>query len=90
MPRFSVRQPDLRFILPVCLTLVLLVSASIIASPVAQAAGVYVVDSTADTSDGRVGDGACDDGTGSCTLRAALEEANAAPGPDAGPMADAA
>lgn len=35
-----------------------------------------VVDSTLDTGDANVGNGICDDGAGSCTLRAAIEEAN--------------
>lgn len=34
------------------------------------------VDSTLDTADSNVGDGQCDDGSGNCTLRAAIEEAN--------------
>jgi hypothetical protein len=37
----------------------------------------YMVDSNADTSDKLPGDKNCDDGTGACTLRAAIEEANA-------------
>lgn len=35
------------------------------------------VDSTLDTPDSNVGDGICDDGSGNCTLRAAIEESNA-------------
>ncbi len=35
------------------------------------------VGSTDDTGDANPGDGICDDGTGQCTLRAAIEEANA-------------
>lgn len=41
-----------------------------------------VVNSIADTPDANPGDGICDDGTGNCTLRAAIEEANASPGFD--------
>lgn len=37
------------------------------------------VDSTLDTADANIGDGACDDGDGNCTLRAAIEEANSDP-----------
>ncbi len=37
----------------------------------------YIVDSTSDTSDATPGDGICDDGTGVCTFRAAIEESNA-------------
>ncbi|MCH8960579.1 MAG: alanine racemase [Bacteroidetes bacterium] len=42
----------------------------------------FTVDSTADAVDASPGDGVCDDGTGSCSLRAAIMEANAAPGAD--------
>lgn len=38
------------------------------------------VDSTLDTSDAAPGNGVCDDGSGNCTLRAAIEEANALAG----------
>lgn len=44
--------------------------------------GTYVVTSTADDSDSDAGDGFCDDGAGNCTLRAAIEEANATDGTD--------
>jgi CSLREA domain-containing protein len=47
---------------------------------------VLTVDSTADTPDANPGDGFCADATGACTLRAAIQEANAlanlAGGPD--------
>ena len=43
----------------------------------------FTVTSTADAADASPGDGVCDDGTGSCTLRAAIMEANAVPGADA-------
>ena len=43
----------------------------------AWAAGPYVVDSAADTHDITPGDGVCADSTGSCTLRAAVEELRA-------------
>ncbi len=39
----------------------------------------FVVNSTADTADASP-DGVCDDGTGACTLRAAIDEANSAEG----------
>lgn len=42
---------------------------------------VFYVNSTADTPDAQL-DGICDDGTGHCTLRAAIQEANFNPGPD--------
>ncbi|MEM7245490.1 MAG: thrombospondin type 3 repeat-containing protein [Acidobacteriota bacterium] len=45
-------------------------------------AAVYVVDSIGDGSDADLRDPACDDGSGACTLRAALEQASDRPGPD--------
>ena len=50
-----------------------------------QAPNVFTVDVTGDASDTNAGDGTCDDGTGSCTLRAALEETNALSNDPAGP-----
>jgi CSLREA domain-containing protein len=47
----------------------------------AQAA-TLTVDSTADGGDSDTSDGLCDDGTGACTLRAAIEQANASVGHD--------
>src|SRR5947209_4499764 len=43
---------------------------------------VFTVDSTADGSDANLSDGLCDDGTGHCTFRAAIEQANASAGTD--------
>jgi uncharacterized delta-60 repeat protein/CSLREA domain-containing protein len=43
-----------------------------------EAVRVFVVNDTGDTTDADPGDGMCDDGSGRCTLRAALQEANAA------------
>jgi CSLREA domain-containing protein len=45
-------------------------------------ASVYVVNSTLDTSDAAPGNNVCDDGMGRCTLRAAIQEANAHAGAD--------
>ena len=42
----------------------------------------FTVDTTVDTTDASPGDGVCDDGTGACSLRAAIMEANALPGVD--------
>ncbi len=52
--------------------------------PIARAATLFTVDLTADDSDTNPGDGSCDiDNTFThCTLRAAIEEANALPGAD--------
>ena len=43
---------------------------------------VFTVTSTGDGGDISPGNGVCDDGTGNCTLRAAIEEANAIAGKD--------
>jgi CSLREA domain-containing protein len=45
-------------------------------------AAEFTVDSSADAVDANPGDGVCDDGAGDCTLRAAIQEANALPGAD--------
>ncbi|MFQ5667267.1 MAG: choice-of-anchor Q domain-containing protein [Candidatus Binatia bacterium] len=42
----------------------------------------FTVDSTVDAPDGEPGDGTCATAEGTCTLRAALQEANASPDPD--------
>ena len=42
----------------------------------------FTVDSTADVVDANIGDGVCDDGAGNCTLRGAIQEANALGGAD--------
>src|ERR1043166_8656986 len=60
------------------------------AAPRARAAGAalslfattYTVNSTGDGDDTANDDGVCDDGTGHCTLRAAIEQSNATPGTD--------
>ena len=49
---------------------------------VPTAAVTFTVNSTADTGDATPGDGVCDAGGGVCTLRAAIEEANALAGSD--------
>lgn len=43
----------------------------------ADAPHSFTVDSTADSSDASAGDSNCDDGSGACTLRAAIQESNA-------------
>ncbi len=49
----------------------------------AQVSGVtFTVDTTEWVEDANVGDGICDDGSGACTLKAAIQEANAVPGTD--------
>lgn len=48
----------------------------------AGAAAAITVTTAADTVDAMPGDGVCADGAGACSLRAAVMEANALPGPD--------
>ena len=50
--------------------------------PGLAAAAVFTVNSTSDLPDASPGDGACDAGSGACTLRAAVQEANQTPGSD--------
>ncbi|HKG98184.1 MAG TPA: choice-of-anchor Q domain-containing protein, partial [Pyrinomonadaceae bacterium] len=50
--------------------------------PLAQAATTFTVNSLSDTPDAVPGNGVCADGGGACTLRAALQEANALAGDD--------
>ena len=62
-----------------------LVVISALASPAAEAASqvlplVFVVDAAVDVVDAVPGDGACATAAGLCTLRAAVQEANASPG----------
>lgn len=60
-----------------------LVTAALIAlAPAPAAATLFTVDSFADAQDAAPGDGLCATAGGACTLRAAVEEANALAGPD--------
>ena len=59
-----------------------LVMALALALPGGAHAATFTVNSTTDVSDANPGDGVCDDGAGNCTLRAAIEEANALVGAD--------
>lgn len=45
-------------------------------------ADIFNVNTTTDTADNNPGDGVCDDGTGLCSLRAAIQESNALAGTD--------
>jgi len=45
-------------------------------------ATTFIVNTTADTADAVPGDGICADSGGACSLRAAVQEANALAGPD--------
>ena len=64
-------------VVALALTTFLVARAVVFASP-AQ----FTVNSTADAVDSSVGDGACRTVAGTCTLRAAIQEANALPGAD--------
>jgi len=50
--------------------------------PTLASAFSFSVDSTADLGDNNIGDGICATASSTCTLRAAVQEANAWPGPD--------
>ena len=50
--------------------------------PVASAATTFTVNSTGDGADSNLADGICNDGTGACTLRAAIQQANNLGGPN--------
>ena len=50
--------------------------------PTVSAASNFTVNSTGDGADSNLADGICSDGSGSCTLRAAIEQANAVAGLD--------
>jgi CSLREA domain-containing protein len=50
--------------------------------PRARAATAFTVNSTGDGADSNTSDNVCDDGTGHCTLRAAIQQANATAGAD--------
>jgi uncharacterized repeat protein (TIGR01451 family)/CSLREA domain-containing protein len=63
------------------LVAIVTVLVALFAATAAQAA-TFHVDSTADAVDSNPGDGVCDDGTGHCTLRAAIDEANNLPSDD--------
>ncbi len=51
--------------------------------PTVRAATNFTVNSTGDGTDNNPGDGVCNDGTGACSLRAAMQEANTLAGDDA-------
>ena len=55
----------------------ILVAAALIVAPAADAATTFPVVSTADTADANAGDGLCRTAANVCTLRAAIQQANA-------------
>lgn len=58
----------------------LLIGALLLLIPRAAIGATFVVNSTVDAVDGTPGDGVCAAASGACTLRAAVQEANALPG----------
>src|SRR5688500_13827104 len=57
-------------------------AATLLLHPTETAAATFTVNSIGDASDATPGDGLCDSGGSVCTLRAAIEEANANAGSD--------
>jgi CSLREA domain-containing protein len=64
-------------------TALLLLSVLAVINVRAQTGRLFTVNDAADTNDANAGDGFCADANGKCTLRAAVQEANAAPAQDA-------
>src|ERR671915_521416 len=78
---WPVRSAYLRHLVLAVVALALiafLVARAVVFASLAQ----FSVDSTADARDASVGDGVCRTVAGACTLRAAIQEANARPGAD--------
>src|ERR671926_346430 len=50
--------------------------------PAARAATTFTVNSAGDGADANLADNVCNDGGGNCTLRAAIQQANATAGTD--------
>lgn len=59
-----------------------MIAVATVGSPFAASAGTFVVDSYSDVVDAAPGDGVCATSQARCTLRAALDEANASVGAD--------
>src|SRR3954447_16556634 len=60
------------------------VSVAVCAGPASSWAATYTVTSVANSADRNPADGRCEDVSGQCTLRAAIEQANANPASDGG------
>lgn len=71
----------MRSLARVCST-VILTSAGLFTSPAPAAATTFTVNTAADAPDAAQGDGACATAAAQCSLRAAIQEANAMVGPD--------
>jgi CSLREA domain-containing protein len=84
MTRNSLRPLVGRSFPYLCLALLFIAAALLIKPPRrAEAAATFTVNDTGDTHDANPGDGVCADSNDKCTLRSAIEEANALPGADA-------
>ena len=59
-----------------------LAALALLCSAFSLSAATFTVDSTSDAVDTSPGDGFCNDGSGNCTLRAAIQEANSLAGAD--------
>lgn len=70
-----------RKVFPSFVSILLALTAGLVPTGISLAASLNV-NSTADAVDSNPGDGICDTGTGECTLRAAIQEANALSGDD--------
>ena len=62
--------------------MILLLALFVFVGSNSASAAIFEVNSTMDVADDNPGDGICDDGSGKCTLRAAIMEANDLAGPD--------
>lgn len=72
----------LRPAIAVLVALVALASPFLGGHPDRASAATFTVNSTGDGGDSNTADGICNDGIGNCTLRAAIQQANASPGTD--------
>ncbi|RME22044.1 MAG: hypothetical protein D6800_11450, partial [Candidatus Zixiibacteriota bacterium] len=63
---------------------------AVVCPPISATASTFRVTTTTDSHDVIPGDSVCDDGTGACSLRAALDESNALDGADTILLSDAA
>lgn len=59
-----------------CTMILMVVAVCVTAAAPTAAAATFIVNSTVDAPDAIPGDGICDDGSGACTLRAAIMESN--------------
>ncbi len=73
------RVTPMRFLLMTLFATVLALTAT---TPGSVHGATFAVTTTTDAVDATPGDGICDSGGGDCTLRAAIQEANATPGAD--------